>query len=321
MPVLVGKMAQTVADNAERRLRRIDSLLPPPAVGPPGCGAGFVALGDDGAPVAIGTCEHWEAEPGSLDRSWGAARRFRLTVTIAGPDPGSALDQLLPQWREHLAGVPGTDADDTAAIVTWPSRDVAGVAALQRHRLAPLAVIAARVTGRHQPRREAGGTGVRIRRAGPDDLGAVAALGLELVRYDAYFGSVTERPESAAALRHEAAALLAGPEPWVWLAERDGAPVGMLAAERPEAAAWIAPMARLSPIAYLCMGFVLPGERGGRIGAALTQRLHQNLEAAGVPLSLLHYSQVNPLAAPFWSEQGYRPLWTSWEAWPASALG
>jgi hypothetical protein len=35
---------------------------------------------------------------------------------------------------------------------------------------------------------------------------------------------------------------------------------------------------------------------------------------------LLHYEQTNPLSAPFWSRQGYRPLWTSWESRPACAV-
>ncbi len=29
---------------------------------------------------------------------------------------------------------------------------------------------------------------------------------------------------------------------------------------------------------------------------------------------------VNPLAVPFWGRQGYRPLWTTWEARPARML-
>jgi hypothetical protein len=37
-------------------------------------------------------------------------------------------------------------------------------------------------------------------------------------------------------------------------------------------------------------------------------------------VTLLHYGQVNPLSAPFWSQQGYRPLWTVWEAMPALAV-
>jgi len=140
------------------------------------------------------------------------------------------------------------------------------------------------------------------------------------VRYDAWFGAVRERPESAEALRREAAGLLAGPAPWVWLAERDGTPAGMVAAERPAAAQWIAPLALPSPVAYLMMMYVEPGERGSGVGAALARRLHGDIDAAGVPVTLLHYAQVNPLSAPFWSQQGYRPLWTSWEAVPAGTL-
>ena len=62
------------------------------------------------------------------------------------------------------------------------------------------------------------------------------------IRYDAHFGTVIERPHTAAVLRRDTAAMLAAPDPWIWLAERDGTPVGLLYAEPPEAAAWIAPM-------------------------------------------------------------------------------
>jgi hypothetical protein len=44
--------------------------------------------------------------------------------------------------------VPGAGADDTTAVITWPSLDVEGVAALQRHGLRPLAVVAVRVATR-----------------------------------------------------------------------------------------------------------------------------------------------------------------------------
>ena len=37
-------------------------------------------------------------------------------------------------------------------------------------------------------------------------------------------------------------------------------------------------------------------------------------------VTLLHYEQLNPLSVPFWSRQGYRPLWTTWQATPASAF-
>lgn len=333
-----GEPAARVSAQASRRWQAIDPLLPVPAAPPPGCGARLVAVGADGSPSAIGTCEHWAGAAGSLDLAWGASRRFELTTRLAGPDVPGALDQLLLLWRDHLAEVPGADGADTAAIVTWPSRDIGGVETLLRHGLAPLTVIAARTRGRGpagladgpppRARRVLPSAGrsatapedVRIRRAGPADIDAVAGLGLEVIRYDAHFGSVTERPDTAQALRREAAAALARPEPWAWLAEHGGTPVGLLYAERPESAGWIAPMAGPAPVAYLMLMVVLPGQRGSGVGAELVRRLHREIDAAGVAVTLLHYAQLNPLSAPFWSQQGYRPLWTSWEASPARAI-
>ncbi len=106
----------------------------------------------------------------------------------------------------------------------------------------------------------------------------------------------------------------------MWLAERDGAPVGLLYAERPELAGWIAPMVAAAPAAYLELMEMLPGHRGRGVAAALTGELHRAADESGVAATLLHYEQVNPLSGPFWHQQGYRPLWTSWEARPASTL-
>ena len=248
---------------------------------------------------------------------------------MSGPDIGGALDRLLSAWHAHLAGLPGADGEDTAAIVIWPSRDIDGVRPLLRHGFTPLAVIAARTTAARPDQAGRGGRpagtreevpGVRIRRAGPADTDTVARLGHEVIRYDGYFGGVTDRPGTAAAMRREAAALLAGPRPWVWLAERDTAPIGLLAAERPEAAGWIAPMAGQAPVCYLTFMFTEPGERGRGVGAALCARLHADVVAAGVPVTLLHYAPANPLSVPFWSRQGYRPLWLAWEARPVALL-
>jgi hypothetical protein len=332
MPTVTGDAASSVTADVGRRWRAIDPLLPDPAAPPADCGATLVVARPGGRPAAVGACEHWEGRPDDLDLAWGAARRFQLTAWTAGPDVEAALDQLLSLWRDHLAGVPGTGDEDTAAVVTWPCRDIGGIAALVRHGLSPFAVVAARVTGRHDRRAapapdggEASGAGpgqhgLRIRRATPADLDTVVRLGMDVIRYDAHFGDVVERPTTPAALRQEAARLVAGPECWTWLAERDAVVTGMVAAQRPEAAAWIAPMVRQSPAAYLMFGFVRPGERASGIGAMLTARLHRDIEAAGVPVTLLHYEQTNPLSVPFWSQQGYRPLWTYWETRPASTL-
>ena len=122
------------------------------------------------------------------------------------------------------------------------------------------------------------------------------------------------------ALRREVVRLLDAPRPWTWLAERDGEPVGMLAAQPPGAADWIAPMVRPTPAAYLMLMFVQPDERGSGVGAELAARLHREIDAAGVPVTLLHYQTLNPLSAPFWNQQGYRPLWVTWEARPARSI-
>lgn len=50
------------------------------------------------------------------------------------------------------------------------------------------------------------------------------------------------------------------------------------------------------------------------------RRFTRRLPRRRVPVTLLHYEQVNPLSAPFWSQQGYRPLWHTWEARPAPAI-
>ena len=60
----------------------------------------------------------------------------------------AALDELLALWRVHLAGLPGADDPDSAAVVSWPSRDVDGIATLLRRGFAPRSVVAARPAGR-----------------------------------------------------------------------------------------------------------------------------------------------------------------------------
>jgi len=309
-----------VPDLAGRRWQAIDPLLPAAQGWPPGCGAELTVDGPDGSLVAAGSCGHWRAEPGSLDLIEGAALRFRLTPYITGPDALASLGTLLSRWREHVAAVPEAAGEDTAAVVSWPSRDVTGVRALVAHGLVPLGVIAARPANR-RPELTAGcPPGVRVRRAAPADLDVVVRMGMEVVRFDAHFGGVIERQGTAQALRAEVAGLLAEHEPWVWLAERDGEPAGLLIAERPQAASWIAPRTRRSPVAYVLALFVAPPERGAGVGAALTGYLHRAAAAAGVAVILLQYEQVNPLAVPFWGHQGYRPLWTTWEARPARML-
>jgi ribosomal protein S18 acetylase RimI-like enzyme len=275
-----------------------------------------MVTGAGGRLVAAAACEHWAGEPGSLDLTWGAARRFRLTAHVDGPEVANNLDLLLLAWREHLATDPAADGEGAAAVVTWPSREVEGVPVLLRHGLVPLAVVAARIT---PPRRAVpleGAAAIRIRRAGTGDVEAVVRLGLETIRFDAHFGVVTERPDTATALRAMAAQALDGHQPWVWLAEHD-TPGGMIWAQEPGDAGPVAAMTSLAPAAYILLAGVTAKDRGRGIATALTARAHHDIGAAGAAVTLLHYAVTNPLSAPFWARQHYRPLWTIWQTRPA----
>ncbi len=101
-------------------------------------------------------------------------------------------------------------------------------------------------------------------------------------------------------LRKEAAELLAGPEPWAWLAERGGEPVGLLGANGPEGSGLARAQGRgWTPAAYLGETFVRPAERGSGAATLLIEEFNLAARAAGVAVTLLHYGQVNPLSGPF----------------------
>jgi predicted N-acetyltransferase YhbS len=299
------------------RWHALDPLLPEPREPTTTCGADLAVTSADGHVVASGACRHVHLEPGSLELAWGAARQFALTPWVAGPDVGQGLRQLLERWRRHLVRQQDAAGEDSAALVRWPSRDVEGVRALLDHGLRPLTVIAARPAGRAV---DGSAADVRIRAAGRGDLDALERLGMEMMRYDAHFGSAAVRPHTARNLREDAARWLNAAQPWAWVAERDGETVGLVHAEPPEAAGWVAPLVSVKPAAYLGEMSVLPGARGSGVGTALVQHLHRELDAAGAAVTLLHHAQLNPLSAPFWSRMGYRPLWTSWEVRPANTV-
>jgi GNAT superfamily N-acetyltransferase len=315
-----------IAAQVSRRWRAVDPLLPVPDNLQRHAAAHVIVAEVAGEPVAAGACEHWTGMPDSLEMTWGAARRFLLTVRIAGQDVGASLDALLSRWRRHLEGEQDAKETDSAAVVTWPSRDSGGITTLLNHGFAPRGVVAVRSVSRRRAvdgqgsSDDVAGADVRIRTAGPDDLGAVVSLGQEVIRFDSHFGGVVERLGTAAALRNEVQGMLAGSRSWTWLAERDGAAIGMLLGQGPASAGWIAPMVGAAPVAYNMLTFVDPGQRGSGVGAALVARFHLQAEAAGAAVTMLHYEQTNPLSAPFWGRHGYRPIWTSWEARPASAL-
>ena len=317
MPWVVRDAVDDVNRVVGRRWQGLDPMLPGRADLPDGCAAPLVAAGTNGRPAGLGVCRHEYVPADTLNQTWGAAGRFSLILRLREPDTSAALDHLLGQWHDHLARLPEAGAQDTAAMISWPSRDVSGVNALLRRGMQALTVIAVRPAGQAA---DGGQRDLVIREAGPADLDTVAEFEMGVIRYDAQFGSAILRPATEALVRAETQAALARRPAWAWLAERDGQPVGLVHVQPPELSAWVAGMTRPGVTAYLQTMFVRPGERGGGVGAALVRHAHGVLDARGVQTTLLHYAQVNPLSAPFWSRMGYRPLWTGWEVRPAASL-
>jgi GNAT superfamily N-acetyltransferase len=313
-----------VADAIERdinraigeRWARLDPLLPGPGPVVAGCGETFRTPGGDG----FAGCRHLVTPATSLDQTWAAATEYLLTPRVAGPDVNAGLDQLLGQWRDHVSALPGAGDDDTAVRLRWPSRDTAGVRALQRHGLMPMSVIAARPAKRGPGSPE--GASLIVRQAGAADLDTAVRFQMEVIGYDEQFGIGRVRPATEALVREDLVTALNRQPSWIWLAEDDrhGTPTGLLILQPPEQATWIAPAAALAPVAYLATMFVQPGKRGAGVGAALVSQAHAAIDAGGTALTLLHYALANPLSGPFWSRMGYRPLWTMWEASPAALL-
>jgi GNAT superfamily N-acetyltransferase len=292
------------------RLTGIDPLLGVPADPPAG------------EPIAAGAARGWarvvDVDPAEASAAWSKLRTYVLAPRWAG-DPAD-LDTLVAAWRSWLVAHGARDAGpETQTSITWPSRDVEAARVFYRHGLMPATTVAVRPRGRLSSL--AGPpAGVTVRPATPADVDAVVSLGMDELRFDAGLSPTTDRPGQEEARRRLVARDLDEPSPWAWVAERDGSPVGVLVAEKPEAAGWIGGMTSLAPAAYVALLSVRPGERGGGVGTALAAVAQRTFDETGLPVSLLHYGSFNPLSGPFWSRHGYRPLWTVWSTEPATAL-
>jgi GNAT superfamily N-acetyltransferase len=279
--------------------------------------APLAVSGTNGLPAGIGLCCHRRIADDVLDQVWGTITRIELTPRLRD---SAVLDDLLGQWRGHLAALPEASGKDSAAVVNWPSRDIGGVSALLKRGMQPLTVIAVRPARRTALAAAGISPDLVIREGRPDDLDAAAELEMGVIRNDAHFGTAIMRPATGTLVREDTRKVLTGRPGWLWVAERAGRLVGLVHVQPPPDSDWIAVMTRPGTTAYLQTMYVTPDERGSGLGAALVKRAHDELDARGVSTTLLHYSQLNPLSVPFWSRMGYRPLWTTWEARPAAAL-
>ena len=292
------------------RFAAVDALLPPAA--PPAEGRRLDAATSDGTRGA-GVLQRHRAAPGDVTRLWAAADVWQL-FPYFGATGTEGVDLLL----RALKGVLETEeiGDDSSCVVLWPSRDAEAIRAFLDHGLVPLSAVGVRTAPPAEP-----DPAVTVRRAGPGDF--AAALELATATFD-YTGLVaaTRRANTAELLAPSLRDALAEDEPAVWLAEEDGearalAHCAWLDATPGSAAAELLPPGRWG---YVNNVVTAPGERGGGFGRALMAHVHRELHRGGATRTYLYYNPTNPLASVFWHRQGYRPLWTSWEVRPASAL-
>ncbi|HEX4703612.1 MAG TPA: GNAT family N-acetyltransferase [Pseudonocardiaceae bacterium] len=302
------------------RFARLDPLLLSTAAEPDGQSLTAALPGGQRVAGVLTRTVHGPGAPTSL---WSARDDWEM-FPLVGDEPGAGLHALMAAWRRLMDRV-GRPDDDSSCVVTWPSRDVAGSSALLAHGLVPLSVLAVRqsrwpavgadLTGSPTP------PGLAIRRADIRDIDAAVRIALAEMTYSAMVGSTIIRPD-AEDIKRAALHYRIGNGDLVWLVERHGVPVGL-------AECWVTdsnPGARHRfPVptgrwGYVNTVSVLPGARGGGVGQALMSLVHRELYRTGVAGTYLYYNPPNPLSSVFWPRQGYRPLWTIWEARPAGAL-
>lgn len=298
-------MSESVLTAHNRRLRQADPLLPEAAAlaGPK---AGDAQLE---CPDGVGVAALVECDPDSFGAIWSAARTHVLRAQAGTP---AALANLLSQWDAHTAAQVNTGDDDAQLSITWPSRDNTAPPLFVRRGLAPWTVTAIRRAGQHTP---AGDSSVDVRRMRPDELETATSLWMQLVAWDNGFMGHPARPTTEHGLRTDLENSVHDPQ-WTWMAVDDDEPVGLLKVYPPEQSDWVQPLSRILPAAYLGVLFVAPGRRSSGVGAAMVAEAHAELDAAGIPATLLHYAGLNPLSGPFWHRCGYRPLWTKWARMP-----
>lgn len=291
------------------RFEQLDPLLP--AAAPPPQGRVLTAALPRGDRVA-GVLTHSTFAPGSATTLWSAAELWELHPLV-GSAAGPGMAALLAEWRK-VAGAAG--ATDSACLVTWPSRDAEAAKPLLAHGFVPLTNLAVRTGPAGAPH-----VGITVRRATTADLDVVLALELAELAYSALVGAAVARPDAepvkrAALTRHFAQGDL------IWLAERDGLPVGVAHCRLIDVTDTSLTALRLRPgrWGYVNSVSVAADSRGGGVGRALMAVAHHELHARGATGTFLYVNPPNPLASVFWARQGYRPLWTSWELRPASAL-
>lgn len=270
----------------------------------------LTAVTRDGLDVT-GELKRHAYEPTSAELLWCAAETWQLFPEI-GEAGTHGMDALLTAWRERMrAEDPGSDS---ACVVNWPSRDAEAVRAFLDHGFVPLSALAVRTAPPPAP-----ATGTTVRLARPADF--TAALALITSTFD-YTGLVAapKRANTADLLAPELRRRIEGH--LVWVTEHDGELTGIAECDRVDSTpgSWAAELLPHGRWGYVNNVVTVPARRGSGVGQALMSLVHNEFHHEGTVGTFLYYNPPSPLASIFWPRQGYRPLWTSWEIHPASAL-
>jgi GNAT superfamily N-acetyltransferase len=290
------------------RFADLDPLLPEPAAPPEGpVLTAALPGGERVAGVVVRTLH----PPGAAQTLWSASD-VRELHPIVGSAGAAGIEALLRRWRQVLE----PSGQDSACLVTWPSRDAEATAPLLAHGFVPLTVLAVRVG-----RTRTGPGACVVRRATRADVDLLAELAMAEVEYAAMVGGGVVRDGAAAIKRGTTARHIDRGDP-TWIAERDGVAVGMVEAWETEAhpGSWARTRVRAGRWAFVNCLSVVASARGTGVGRTLVDVAHSALVGPRSAGAFLYYNPPNPLSPTFWARQGYRPLWTVWELRPAGAL-
>ena len=322
---------------AEHRARvgAQDPLVAVPDLGAgPGAGELLAVRLPDGSRAA-GVLTAGDVGPGAAAAMFRPLREHRLRARAAGPDVPAAVAALLAAWAARVDADPGVAPDgdgvaqvgpaprDHGMVLLWPSRDVEAVAALAAHGMRPTVHLAAR---RGTGRRDAAGggpVGVTVRDATSDDVAAVLEHQLAELAYDELVGAARVRPRAREHLATQVAGAVANPATTFLVGTTaSDAPgggrdvvVGAVAVEPPQRSGAVAGTVTAGPVAYLVLLHVTATARGAGVGGALVDAALARVRArvGEHAVVLLHHGVLNPLSAPFWARQGFRPVLTTWE--------
>ncbi|MGB3440573.1 MAG: GNAT family N-acetyltransferase [Actinophytocola sp.] len=297
------------------RFEQVDPLLPPAA--PPPDGHVLTAALPGGDRVA-GVLSSSVFEPGSATTLWSALELWEMHPLV-GATGGPGMEALLREWARLLGR--RTTGADSACLLTWPSRDAEAAQPLLAHGFAPLTSLAVRPFRADIPARPTPQAGVTVRLATAADAETVLALELAELAYSSLVGAAVLRPDAERVKRATVLRHFEQRDP-MWLAERDGIAVGLAHCRLIDVVTDSLTAIRLRPgrWGYVNCVSVADEARGSGVGRELMAVAHHELHRRGATGTFLYYNPPNPLASVFWARQGYRPLWTSWELRPASAL-